>query len=32
MKYGPKNLKISFTGKNLTHFGGLHLLLEKVKL
>lgn len=26
MKYGPKNLKISFTGTNLTHFGGLYLL------
>lgn len=26
MKYGPKNLQILFTGKNLTHFGGLYLL------
>ena len=26
MKYGPKNLKISFVGNNLTHFAGLHLL------
>jgi len=26
MKYGPKNLQISFAGKNLTHFAGLHFL------
>lgn len=35
MKYGPKNLQIAFTGKNLTHFGGLHLLqrfIQKLNL
>ncbi len=35
MKYGPKNLQISFTGKNLTHFGGLYFLqrfLQKLNL
>lgn len=35
MNYGPKNLQISFTGKNLTHFGGLHLLqrfIQKLNL
>lgn len=35
MKYRPKNLQISFTGKNLTHFGGLYLLqkfLQKLNL
>jgi hypothetical protein len=35
MRYGPKNLKISFTGKNVTHFGGiylLHLFLKRIKL
>ncbi|MBI4653525.1 MAG: IS1380 family transposase [Nitrospirae bacterium] len=26
MKRGPKSLQIVFTGSNLTHFGGLHLL------
>ena len=26
MPRGPKNLKISFTGKNLTHFGGVYLI------
>jgi hypothetical protein len=26
VKRGPKKLQISFTGKNLTHFGGLYLL------
>lgn len=26
MKRSPKNLKISFSGKRLTHFGGLYLL------
>jgi hypothetical protein len=26
MARGPKNLKISFTGKNLTHFGGVYLI------
>jgi hypothetical protein len=26
MKPGPKNLQISFSGKSLTHFGGLYLL------
>jgi hypothetical protein len=26
MKRSPKGLKIAFTGKNLTHFGGLYLL------
>ncbi|MEW6110451.1 MAG: IS1380 family transposase [Nitrospirota bacterium] len=35
MPFGPKNLKISFTGKNVTHFGGvylLHLFLKRMKL
>jgi hypothetical protein len=26
MKRGPKHLQISFSGKSLTHFGGLYLL------
>ncbi|MFN3466522.1 MAG: IS1380 family transposase [Candidatus Brocadiales bacterium] len=26
MRFGPKNLRISFTGKALTHFGGIYLL------
>lgn len=26
MRRAPKNLKISFTGKNLTHFGGVYLI------
>ena len=26
MRRGPKNLDISFTGKNLTHFGGVYLI------
>ena len=35
MPRGPKNLHISFTGKNVTHFGGvylLHLFLQRLKL
>jgi len=35
MRYGPKNLKISFTGKNVTHFGGIylfHLFLRRIQL
>jgi len=35
MRFGPKNLKISFTGKTVTHFGGvylLHLFLKSLKL
>jgi hypothetical protein len=35
MPFGPKNLKISFTGKNVTHFGGvylLHLFFKRIKL
>jgi len=35
MKRSPKGLKVSFTGKNLTHFGGLYLLqkfLQKLHL
>lgn len=35
MPFGPKNLKISFTGKNVTHFGGvylLHLFLKRMRL
>lgn len=35
MRYGPRNLKISFTGKNVTHFGGIHLLhlfIKRIKL
>jgi hypothetical protein len=31
MKYGPKNLVISFTSKNLTHFGGLYHKLQIAK-
>jgi hypothetical protein len=34
MRFGPKNLAISFTGK-ITHFGGiylLHLFLKRIKL
>lgn len=26
MRYGPKNLRFSFTGKNLTHYGGVFLI------
>lgn len=35
MRYGPKNLILTFTGKNLTHFGGiylLHLFFKKIQL
>lgn len=35
MPFGPKNLKISFTEKNVTHFGGvylLHLFFKRIKL
>lgn len=35
MRFGPKKLKISFTEKNVTHFGGiylLHLFLKRIKL
>ncbi len=35
MKYGQENLQISFSGKNLTHFGGLYLLqkfFQKINL
>lgn len=35
MPFGPKNLKITFTGKNVTHFGGvylLHLFLKRMRL
>ncbi|GFP25816.1 hypothetical protein HKBW3S25_01297 [Candidatus Hakubella thermalkaliphila] len=35
MKRGPKSLQIAFTGENLTHFGGLHLLqrfIQKLNL
>lgn len=35
MAYGPKNLRFSFTGKNLTHFGGFFLVqnfFQKIKL
>jgi hypothetical protein len=35
MKRGPKNLQIAFSGENLTHFGGLHLLqrfIQKLNL
>jgi hypothetical protein len=35
MPFGPKNLRISFTGKNVTHFGGvylLHLFLKSIRL
>jgi hypothetical protein len=31
MKYGPKNLQISFNGRNLTHFGGLYLLQKFIQ-
>lgn len=31
MKYSPKNLQISFTGRNLSHFGGLHLLRKLIQ-
>jgi hypothetical protein len=31
MRYGPKNLKISFTGNHLTHFGGVYLLAQFLK-
>gem|GEM_PF-5964906 len=26
MRYGPKNLRLSFDAKNLTHFGGVYFL------
>jgi hypothetical protein len=35
MHYGPKNLAISYDGKNLTHFGGVFLLtrfFKKIRL
>lgn len=35
MPFGPKKLKISFSGKNVTHFGGvylLHLFFRRIKL
>ncbi len=35
MRYGPKNLTLSFTGRNLTHFGGIylfHLFLKQIQL
>jgi hypothetical protein len=35
MKRGPRNVKISFSGKRLTHFGGLYLLqkfFQKINL
>jgi hypothetical protein len=35
MQYGPKNLVLTFDGKNLTHFGGvylLHLFFKRIKL
>jgi hypothetical protein len=35
MRFGPKNLKFSFTEKNVTHFGGiylLHLFLKRIRL
>lgn len=35
MRFGPKKLKISFTEKNVTHFGGiylLHLFLKRIRL
>lgn len=35
VKRSPKNLQITFTGKNLTHFGGLYLLqrfFQKINL
>ncbi|MFQ5931688.1 MAG: IS1380 family transposase [Nitrospiraceae bacterium] len=31
MRYGPKSLGVSFTGKTLTHFGGLFLLQQFLK-
>lgn len=35
MPFGPRNLHIAFTGKNVTHFGGvslLHRFLRRLKL
>lgn len=35
MAYGPRNLRFSFTGKNLTHFGGFFLVqhfFQRIKL
>lgn len=35
MAYGPRNLRFSFSGKNLTHFGGLFLVqhfFQRLKL
>jgi hypothetical protein len=35
MAYGPRNLRFSFTGKNLTHFGGFFLVqhfFQRLKL
>lgn len=35
MRYGPKNLILSFDGENLTHFGGvylLHLFFKQIQL
>lgn len=35
MRYGPKNLRFSFTGKNLTHYGGvflIYLFLKHIEL
>jgi hypothetical protein len=35
MAYGPRNLRFSFTGRNLTHFGGFFLVqhfFQKLKL
>lgn len=31
MRFGPKNLQISFTGTSLTHFGGVYLLHQFFK-
>lgn len=28
MRYGPKNLRIAFTAKTLSHFGGVYLLYQ----
>lgn len=28
MRYGPKNLRVTFTGKTLSHFGGVYLLYQ----
>lgn len=28
MRYGPKNLRVAFTGKTLSHFGGVYLLYQ----